>query len=190
MSIKDVIKSAVCVAAFAFAGGCVANDSSYVPTGEPIGAGPRLTDYDLKINATAMVDSMLGNQQFDKKLREQFPDRRPTITLGDFSAHNKTCQHSGKGDHNGLRTDIMVKTIRSRLVNSGKFVIVEPGSDTDYIMQGWIDEGEPVVEGRTLIRSYTLTMELVNTRVQGRSELDWSGQKEITKESKRPSIGW
>lgn len=207
MNTKIVLESMAFGVAIAIAGGCVTTGES--PYRDPTEARGRPTDfssYDLQQCAAAAIDSMLSNRGLDQRLREQFPGRRPVIAV--TPVRNETYQL-------GLRLDSMSATIRSRLVNSGKFDFVDRGTDrlvteelvrdmesplvadgeangfktqvaANYLLTGSLVEIRDG-DGRTHDTYYKLTLNLLNKRT---GMIDWSGEKELRKVSTRPAVGW
>lgn len=191
-------------ATLALASGCVtSNDYPYRDPTEVRG-GREFSSYDLQQCAASMVDSMLSNAALDRKLKEQFPDKRPLVVIMPVS--NKT--------YRIFDLKSMTDTIESRLVNSEKFDFIDRANEEAFIAEiehdmdsALVADGQAVgykqheaanymltgtlVEiredsGRTHESYYKLTMKLQNKRT---GKVDWSGEKELRKVSTKPLVG-
>ena len=185
--------------------GCASPKARYDdPTG-PRTSTTGFTAYDFQQCTSAMVDSMLANSSLDCKLREQF-QCRPTISVGHIT--NRTMQL-------GLELDTIATSMRTRIVNSGKFDYVDQTMDNtlisvivndkdnplndsaqtiefgqqrpaDYLLYGELIELRET-DGRTRDVYYKLTLNLLNKRT---GRIDWTDEKEIRKVGMKPAIGW
>ena len=207
MNIQKTAALMVSGVALALAGGCVSSGTSpYRDPTEARGRTTNFTSYDLQQCAAAAIDSMLANRVLDQRIREQFPGRRPVVSV--MPIRNETYQL-------GLRLDSMAETIRSRLVNSGKFDFVDRRADSVMTSELVRDMESPLVadgeangfktqvaanylltgslveirdsDGQTHDTYYKLTLNLLNKRT---GRIDWSGEKELRKVSTRPVVGW
>lgn len=166
----------------------------------------KFTDYDLQQNAIAMVDSMLASEGLKSKVRRQFGEKVPTITLGRIA--NETEQTT-------LNLTALGDAIATRLINADLFDyidaasmnqmagavmstagnplvaaqnVIQPGQgeSADYLVTGSLiesrDEG-----GRTRERTFRLTLRLNNLRSL---KTDWQDEKLISKGSQRAGVGW
>ncbi len=186
------------------AGGCATDGSPYRDPGEVRGQTTEFSAYDFQLCASAMVQSMLANYNLDRRLAEQFKDRRPVIAIAPL--RNAT--------YRMIDLRPMVDTIQSALVNSGKFDFVDRETERIMIDEIRHDMDSPLVadgesvgfktqtaanylltgtlaeirddDGRTHESYYKLTMKLHNKRT---GKIDWSGEKEIRKVGRRALIG-
>lgn len=184
--------------------GCVtANNNPYRDPTEVRG-GREFSSYDLQQCSASMVDSMLSNAALDRKLKEQFSNRRPIVVI--MPVNNKT--------YRIFDLKSMTDTIESRLVNSGKFDFIDRSNEdamiseiehdmdsalvadgqavgykqheaADYMLTGSLVEIRED-SGRTHESYYKLTMKLQNKHT---GKIDWSGEKELRKVSTKPLIG-
>lgn len=185
--------------------GCASPKAAYVDPTEARTYSTAFTAYDIQQSSSAMVDSMLSNPALDRKLRAQF-QVRPTISISHIA--NRTMQL-------GLPLDTIATSMRTRLVNSGKFDYVDSTMDkavsaslindkdnplvdaskaidfgqqrpADYLLYGELIELRET-DGRTRDVYYKLTLNLLNKRT---GRIDWTDEKEIRKMSSRPAVGW
>ena len=146
-----------------------------VRRGEESEKPPVLIPEDIQRCAVSMVDSMLEDENLDEQVRKQFSGRRPVVTMDNEPIRNGTYMI-------GLRNDIMAKSIRARLVKSGKFDIGLQGGNVDYHLKGTLDRA------KNDVGYYQLAMELENLRT---GKIDWSNITEIKKEVRSPPFfGW
>ena len=198
-------KLPLCLLPFLLAAGC-ATPPHYADPTEARTRSLRYTDYDLQQDAIVMVDSMLASESLKAKVRRQFGDKVPTITLGRIA--NETEQTT-------LGLSALGDAIATRLINADLFDyidsasmgqmagavmsaagnplvapqnVIQPGQgeSADYIVTGSLleirDQG-----GRTRERVYRLTLRLNNLRTL---KTDWQDEKVLRKESTRAGLGW
>ena len=195
----------VCAAALLACGCASTSDSPYRDPCEVRGTTTDFTAYDFQQCAVAMVDSMLANATFDRKLKSQFAGKVPVVAV--LPPENRTYRIFD------LRS--MAQTVESRLVNSGKFNFIDRKGErallaeklkdadgaltsgspqtgfgnaavADYLLTSELNEIRDTY-GNTRESYYKLTMKLTNKRT---GLVDWSGEKEIRKVGTRPSVGW
>jgi uncharacterized protein (TIGR02722 family) len=153
-----------------------------------------------------MVDSMLSSQGLTNKLAKQFGDKTPVLAFGLIENRSYNL---------GLPLDSLGDSVKIRLINSGKFDVVEmdmndeitqnilkmmdnPGYNPadvmnvagravqDYILRGYLIE---LQETNGVVKDvyYKLTFKLFNMRT---GKIDWMDEAEIRKTAKRGAIGW
>lgn len=164
--------------------------------------------YDIQQNVVAMVDSLLSNPVFARKMREQFPDgKRPVISVQPLI--NDTRQLN-------LKLDAITNSISTRLINSDKFEFMDlPANNEvyvgiisdimsgignparqanllgmqdrpDYILTGQLQEISES-SGRTKDSYYKLTMRLVNLQT---FKFDWAEENDIRKVRTKSKFGF
>lgn len=195
-----------------FTSGCSTDDggsgSPYRDPEEMRGRDTGFTTYDVQQCATALIDSLLGDDDLDATIKTQFQGKRPRVAV---VLHNLTYQLSATDK---LKKS-MLSTIESRLNKSKRFKFVDRRAmkllvdDTldemngvtvrdggaaalknadgvDYILVGELEEFREG-DGRVHDTYYKMTAKLLNKHTK---ETDWIGEKEIRKVSKRPFVGW
>ena len=156
--------------------------------------------------ATQMVDSILSSPGLAKKLATQFGDNTPVLAFGRIDNRSYNL---------GLPLDSLGDSVKIRLINSGKFDVVEmdmndeitqnilkmmdnPGYNPseimnvagravqDYILRGYLIE---LQETNGVVKDvyYKLTFKLFNMR---NGKIDWMDEAEIRKTAKRRAINW
>lgn len=201
---KSVLFSSFAASALLLGAGCSSPSVQYKDATEAHSYSRNFTAYDYQQAAAAMVDSMLSNPNFLANLAEQFEGKRPVISVKPIS--NQTYQM-------GLNLDSLNDSIRTRVINSGRFRMVGNraavekelfddeesvltnknqvkgfgnASVADYVLSGTLVEMRDG-DSRTKESYYKLTMQLDN-KVTG--ETDWIAEKEIRKETRRRSVGF
>ena len=155
---------------------------------------------DLQMISAKMVDDLL----VFPPVVELTTGRRPVITLGDID--NRTSEH--------IETGSITNTIRSKLINSGRFRFVDMKSTQQIRNQldyqnasGMVDPTKAIrmgqaigaefilngdfdsivkYNGKTKDVYYKFTLNLVNIRTQ---IVEWSGEKEIRKTGTKSTFG-
>lgn len=197
----SLLSSALLAALFS---GCATPPVTYQDPTEARTYSRNFTAYDYQQAATAMVDSMLSNPNFLANLAEQFEGKRPVISVKPIKNQTYTM---------GMNLDALNDSIRTRIINSGKFRMIGNrsavkqelfddeedvltnksqtkgfgnASVADYILSGTLVE---LRDGNDKVKEnyYKLTMQLDN-KVTG--ETDWIAEKEIRKESRRKSVSF
>ncbi|MDY0177114.1 MAG: hypothetical protein RBT25_09520 [Lentisphaeria bacterium] len=168
----------------------------------------RLGAYDLQQNAIAMIDSLLSNPVFNRKLAEQFPDgRRPVISVQGLI--NDTRQLN-------LKLDAITNSISTRLINSDKFEFMDLPANNEALLQiiadimggvgdearkaqllGMQDRPDYILTGQVQEISesdsrvsesyYKLTMRLVNLQT---FKFDWAEENDIRKTQTKARFGY
>jgi hypothetical protein len=198
--------SAAAAAAFVTTG-CATSSVGYRDAGEVRTLSRNFSRSDLQMCVMKMVDSMLSNPELQRKLREQFPGKRPTISLPPDALHNETSQ-LGLSEPLGALT----RSIRTKLINTGVFEFIDVQADSllqnamqrdmvmaassnvietgqqaasDYELYGTLTE---MREGDSWSKEsyYIMNMQLINKRT---GILDWADEQEIRKVSDRPVFG-
>ena len=184
--------------------GCITVNNNPYRDPTEVRGGREFSSYDLQQCSASMVDSMLSNAALDRKLKEQFSNRRPIVVI--MPVNNKT--------YRIFDLKSMTDTIESRLVNSGKFDFIDRSNEdamiseiehdmdsalvadgqavgykqheaADYMLTGSLVEIRED-SGRTHESYYKLTMKLQNKHT---GKIDWSGVKELRKVSTKPLVG-
>ena len=206
---RKLILSVSCVALAALFAGCVSDpESVYRDPGEMRGRTTDFTTYDVQQCAAALIDSLLGNQGLDARIKKQFGEKTPVVAI---RLENLTYQLSATDK---LKKS-MFSTIESRLLNSGRFDFVDRRAEkllvgdtidemngalvkdggaaalknaagADYILIGELEEFREG-DGRVHDTYYKMTVKLLNKHTK---ETDWIGEKELRKVSTRPVVGW
>ena len=206
---KTTILFALWAMALSLASGCVSNSNSNSPYRDPTeyrgGDTTKFTSYDFQQSAIAMVDSMLSNSGLELKIKKQFENTIPIVAI--MPVANRT--------HHIIDLHIMEMAIESKLVNSGRFDLVDRKAENmlinekthdadsvltsdagvtnfgnlaraDYLLKGELNEFR-YSNGKVQDTYYQLTMKLLNKKT---GKIDWSGEKEIRKVVTRPAVGW
>ncbi len=185
-----------------------ASGSPYRDPGEMRGRTTDFTTYDIQQCATTLTDSLLGNAALEKKIKAQFGNKVPLVSI---KLENLTYQLSATDKFKKS----MFNTIEARLLDSGRFEFVDRAAEklviddtiqekdglsvangaaaklknaagVDYLLIGELEEFREG-DGRIHDTYYKMTVKLLNKHTR---RVDWSGGKEIRKVSKRPLVGW
>lgn len=206
MIIRTSVVSALAMALLA---GCASEPPPYRDPSEARGRVVDFTTYDFQQSANRLVDDLLSDPELPMKMVNAFgADVVPIVAL---RYENLTYQH----DATDKLKEVMLDTIATRLLKSGRFGIVDRRLE-NIIGRDWEDEmnGVSVADGAsaplknargadyilhaalTEFREgdkcvhdvyYKMTARLVNKKTK---DLDWIGEKEIRKVSKRSVVGW
>lgn len=196
---------AAIVALVVFVAGCASEpETTYVDPGEVRIYGPEFTSYDMQQCAATMVDSLLADNALGRRIKEQFPSSRPVVEI--MPVANKTLRifdlkpmtdaiesrlvragrfEISRRDKRGVLIDTMVEDMDSPFTSEGDGAKLQSHVVSDYILTGTLVE-ERNISGRDFDTYYKLTMELVNRR---NGLVDWSGEKELRKITRRALIG-
>lgn len=201
---KNIFRIFAAGFAVALLSGC-ATTVGYRDAGEASTMTTQFSRADIQQNIMAMVDSMLTSPGLDRKLSQQFAGKTPTISVTHI--RNETYQM-------GLNLTAMTDSIRTKLINSGKFDFIDTSSDeemmaemmrdhnsaltdqsqtvafgqqasADYILNGTLVEMQESA-GRTKESYYKLNMNLINKRT---GKIDWADEKEIRKARTKAAFG-
>jgi uncharacterized protein (TIGR02722 family) len=198
-AIKSVLNGLAVCGLAAFCCGC----ATTVQYDDPTSAQALSNDFgssDLQQIAESMMNSLLAFQP----IVELTAQRRPVVVVE--RVKNKTMQH--------IDTEAITDTIRAKLVNSGKFRFIDPTTDQQTVNQfnrqdfgGLVNRNTAVQHGQQYGAEYQLTANLTEiTQSAGRADntyykftmslksmktgiLEWTGEREIRKISKRPVLG-
>ena len=192
--------SVLCGVLLAFSGCAGAPTVNYVDSSSAQILSSDFSSSDLQQIAGAMVDSLI----VFPPIADITAQRRPVLMVD--SIKNKTMQH--------IDTEAVTDSIRARLIKSGKFRFIDPGTDQATIDEirrqqesGLTDQKTAVNFGKQIGAEFMLTGNVAEIEQQaGRMKdvyykftlnlknlqtgiLEWSDEKEIRKSSKRAVFG-
>ena len=186
------------VALIALTAGCASNNAAYVPTGgrQNIVTVDQINIQDFINAAEAAAQKLTASGAFDKV-------PTPPAVIAVSLVRNNTGQQ--------IDTDLLTKKIRVRLNESGKAVTrltSNLGGAEDPLAKGASDEQLFLNKGKPVpLPDYTLSGKIIETRARAGNVRQstfsfqlsltdktglavWEGEEEITKQGKRPSVGF